>query len=191
MINLNLEFDEMVLAKCADVFFDSTVNKKGHGEIFLTNKRFIIAKIGFFGKVKELISIPRESVKMFEGLPQVKINDGPSREDTSIDIYFTNGQYEISFDEDDRQIARDFITEVYRAYGEKEAFEKWSEDSKRFAISGAEKIAQTLKGTYETIIDTFNPPEMTSAPCKTCGGLVNGYKGKIAKCTFCGAQQKL
>lgn len=191
MINLNLEFDEAVIIKCQNIDFYSTKEIKGHGDMILTNKRIILQKKGFFDKVKASFDIPVNEIKKYQGLPQIKMNDLGFGNNAIIDIYTINHQYEVKFDEEEKKFAKSFISESYKLIGDQDAYDEWCQNSKFFAFNGADQIAQTLKGTYETIKDTMFPPQMSSAPCKTCGGLVSGYVGKVAKCTFCGSMQKI
>lgn len=191
MINFSFDYDEVVIISCSDIQFDSSVSIKGRGDVAVTNKRIVIQKKSILGKNKDTIVINKNDMKMFEGLPQIKLNDKSKPDRAIVDIYTLNSQYEVSFIGEKKKDAKPFVFEAYKAFGDAEAVENWNEKNRFFAIDGVEQLAKALKGTFDTVKDTIMPPEMTSSVCKSCGGQINGYVGRVAKCTFCGGQQKL
>lgn len=191
MININLDFDEVVITGLSDISFDTSFNTKGKGDVTLTSKRIIIQKKGFFGGIKETIIILKSDIKMYEGLPQIKLADKSKPDRAVIDIFTLRGQYELNFIGDKKRLAKPFLNETYKAFGDKEVVDKWLQDNRFFSKENVEKIAQTIKGTLDTVMDTILPPEMTTGSCKNCGGQINGFVGRVSKCNFCGTQQKL
>lgn len=191
MIDINLESNESVLVKVEGIRFDMTGSNKGKGDLLLTNKRIVITRKGMFGKTKETITVPKSDIKKYEGRPQVKYNEKTAGAEPKVDIYTARKNIEVTFSMMQKKDAKNFVYEVHKLICSEEDFAAWRDENKFFAMNGPEDFMKAVAGTIDDIKEAVHPPVPGSAICKTCGGLVQGYIGKTAKCTFCGNQQMI
>ena len=70
--------------------------------------------------------------------------------------------------------------------------------NEKVSIPGAGVIAETLKGTFETIKDTFDMPPLgkvvnskITKNCISCGAPISGPKDETVTCKYCNTSQAL
>ncbi len=189
---LQLGIDEVVLFKSQEISFTSSLWGKGDGIITLTNKRVVIQTAKGFLKKTTINHEDRiENIKIYEGNPQVIMQKVSFGDNPLVDVYFRDNQVTIEF-YSNRKDAKEFVYQSCKLLGNPEKSGMEGADStKAFAIPGTDKLAKTLKGTIATFKDTFANVAMVSDSCPNCSGQVTGYKGKAAKCPFCGNIIKL
>jgi len=177
--------DEYRLLPNEAVLFDN-----GEG-LMLTNLHIIqTTSKGLFKVTKSSKIFPLNQIKVYEGKAQVLLNE----EDGIIDVYFLNEK--MTFEIDGKKERREFVSKINEVLtGEKLSFGK--EDIKK-KIPGTKFVAETLKGTVDTVMDVFgkdkepeNKDVRVSQHCISCGAQITGFQGRSASCEYCGTAQQL
>lgn len=185
MIDYNLESDEAVILQSNNV--SCTTKKIGSfsDELILTNKNIIYVHIGLFGKPKYIKKYSLEYVKMYNGKPQVLINqckDGYYE----MQIYTVDGQVSFRFVKNEKkQISLwiDKITEL-KVKGEARVNNKGIK-----GVSVIKNMVELLKETKESLDDSFIKKIVVN--CPKCGAQIEGVKKQNILCEYCGNKIKL
>ncbi|MBR1763645.1 MAG: hypothetical protein IJ731_09845 [Eubacterium sp.] len=194
MEEYKLGSDEVVLV---EPFYVSLEDKKTgkfmDGELMLTNEYLIWARDPkrslFHGKqVFPLEKIKVDRIKIYDGIPQVKIN---TSEYDALLIYLKNKT--MSFEYYEVEDAQKFINAINKLLtGNEVVFQSGN------AIKGSEQIADKIAGTVNAFKNAFGikPQEQAvnkpiSKNCKGCGAVITGIQGKSVKCPYCDTVQEL
>ena len=194
MEEYKLGTDEVVLVEPFYVSLeDKNTGKFINGELMLTNKYLIWSRDAkrslFHGKQTFPIEkIKIESIKVYDGIPQVKIH---TNEYDNLLIYLKNKT--MSFEFYELEAVQKFINAVNKLItGNEVIFESGN------SIKGSEQLAGKLAGTVNAFKNAFGvKPEQQqvntpiSKNCKGCGALITGIKGKSIKCPYCDSVQEM
>jgi len=193
MEKYSLAPDEGIVMRTQNVAYNA-VAPYSH-ELILTNKNIIVVIKGLLGGTKNVIYLPLAKIKVIDNKAQVlvgKHKNGTAR----LEIYFTDGNVAyFAFNAITRMEATKWAGAIARlVLNEKEN----GYDPSAYAVPGAEKLAETIKGTMDTFKTVFNKKtteEMDalrrSVFCQNCGATYEGIKGRTGKCPYCGTVQNI
>lgn len=192
MANYNLQHNESLIMK-HDRVIHGGVMANFTDELILTNLNLVLVSKGLFGKVKGILTIPLNQIKIFNNQAQVLLGK-TSGGHPQLDVYYTNGQESFGFES--KKEALKWIDNINKLITGKEAE---INTSRSMAIPGSEYIAETLRGTVDTFKGALGikpknnneVPAMVAKKCNFCGAPVSGTKGQIVRCQYCDSNQQL
>ena len=190
MVDIDLYSDEIVILNSETGY----LNKKA-GELILTNKRIIWAKKAVFGKaIKDMQEIPLDSIKTYNGEPQVKLAGQMLQPE--LQIQHAGGIDNLQFMNRSRKETVLWLNEIHRAITGEEASAN-AEKMGNLAIPGMDILGKGIKdsvGAFASglgIKEAIVKEKHVSTECSTCGSPISGVKGEKVTCEYCGTVQIL
>lgn len=193
MEKFTLEADEGIVLRGQNVAYNA-ITPFVH-EIVLTNKNLIVLVKGFFGGVKNVVYIPLNQVKVINGKPQAMLGKHKNGT-TRVELYMTSGDIiHFSFNTLTRMEATKWVNTICKLLVDEEENGYNPAD---YAIPGVEAVAESIKGTVDTVRNIFNKKttqEMNALRrgvfCQNCGANYEGISGRTGKCPYCGTVQNI
>ena len=170
----NLEQDESLVLKCDRARYKGSDYSD---ELLLTDKGLVIIDKGIFGKIKSIIRIPINDIKVYNGRAQAILGTDKSH-CPQLEIYFINGQEIIGFES-------------------KKEVNKWIHSINQLVTKRPKtkpSDSNIIKDTLGAIKGTLGAKEKNVTliyKCIECGAPIQGTKGQITRCEYCGKDQQL
>ena len=194
-VDYTLNPGETVLEDTNQVYRYITEHEREVGRFVLTNERIIWIGItvtrGFFKstETKHTQCFQLKDVAVFENRVNMKIESGFDAP-TDLTIPFNGSIEKYSFWGSSKKQVREIANHINRIVtgNNEDLF------SAHRAIPGVGFVADTLKGSYDTIKENIvgrKVVEKVSTECPACSATYEGYKGQTAKCPYCGNIQRL
>jgi hypothetical protein len=163
-------------------------------ELILTNHNLVLISKGVFGKVKNIQVFPVNQIKVFNDQAQVIMSKAKGGH-PQIEVYFLDGHETFGFES--KRDAKNWLKKINQlVIGEDVEVEVFA----KTAIPGTEVIADAFGGTIAVFKDKFGfkskkastkSTEKIAKKCNSCGAMVSGKKGQVARCSYCDADQQL
>ncbi len=177
-----LDYDEAVILKSSDVFFNGN-----RITLILTNQNIVhINSAKFFSGDKEAYKFPLLDLKELNGKPNIRIGRS-ERGKKQLELYFQRHEKAYSFHGSPNE--KKWAAEIEKAY--KSAIEK-----KKTEMTGSKKrignIFTPVKDTFENAKNTITSKTAKSKnitiKCPECGAELVGQKGDQVVCSYCDSQ---
>lgn len=186
-MDLNLQSDEAIILRTEGVSHGGIMATYSD-ELVLTNRNIYHIKKGLFGGAKQITRFSVNDLKIYDDIAQAKLGKQQNGS-VRLELYFKSGEEYYGF-----QSKNEVIKWVNAINKLLTGVEMQAVDAGKRSIPGAEAVAETLKGTFDTFKGVFGMKTKSeidklkvSGKCSSCGAVIVGIKGTSAKCEYCGS----
>lgn len=208
MNRYNLQSDEAVILQTHDARL-STGRAYSNVELMLTNKNLVYTseKPRMFGSNEVYQQVyPLRDVKIVGGQAQVRLWNSSNVEHPCLKVFLRNGDLTFKFTLTSKRAAQKQVIEWVNAISVALTGHPSNEkvDPGYFSIPGVSFLAETLKGTVDSVVNTWNNGDTKSAPriqggdggmvtknCIGCRAPLTGAAGQSVRCGYCDTNQTL
>ncbi len=190
MAEYTLQRDEVVILKDLLAGYGPKTLNLSRYELVLTNQKLILLKknsaLGGLASAKEDRTFPIDQIKMFNGQPQVVLIGR-----TELEIQFVSGPESFRFHVN--KAAAKWVEQIHLLATGRESEVALSNE--RAGVVGVSDIAKetfgTLMGRSGAKLPTSEPLMRVAGTCNQCGAPIEGFKDRVATCTYCGTAQRV
>ena len=199
MPKLRLLSNEVIILKEINVAHGGVMSVN-NDDLILTNLNLIYIDKGILGNQKEILYFPLNTLKTYNGIPQIQIGHLSTGKST-LDFYYANGMEVFHFENPSDSSYKKWIEAV------KDIFKKNDNNVNNNTYTDYKKSQftqeiGTLKDDYKNMgkeligAYAFKPLDSSytnaaSQKCVSCSAPLSGKKGELVKCKYCDTEQVL
>lgn len=194
MADYILHRDEAVILKEDSVYHPAKGLNPGRFELVLTTKKLVLIKITGLGlrrsvTPKEVRIFPLSQIRLFNGQAQVALVNR-----TQVEIYFLNGPETFRFYLN--KVAANWVEQINLLATGRESEVVLNNNA--INASSPEFVKEIQKEAWDALL--WRPGAKPRAPepvvkvageCAHCGAPIEGFRGRLATCVYCGRSQQL
>lgn len=176
-------------------------------DLVLTNLNIYVVEKGVFGNTKNIVTLPLNQIKMYNGKPVASVTRDKSSLTTALNVSFMSEEAKFTFQSYTKTTGNKWLEAIYSVLAPSVKFEETgNETSILRGIAGG--LGKGLKDITRGVLESSGASkyvdralektlgktdeiEAVTVKCAGCGATLTGNKGETVACPYCDNKQVL